>query len=254
MGVPGLEGIPASVLFTLGGAALIAGLARGFSGFGAALIFIPLASAVTGPQVAAPLLLVVDSLLSLGMVPGAWPRAAKGEVATMAIGTVFGVPAGAWILTHSDPVTIRWAISGLIFLLLALLVSGWRYRATPRPSLTAGVGALAGLCSGLAQVGGPPVVAYWLGGQNDAARVRANIVLYFAVSSSFVFVSYAVAGILHTGIIGYALATGPFYGAGIWVGSRMFGRADERLFRRACYGLIALAWLIGLPALDGIIR
>ena len=40
--------------------ALIAGLARGFSGFGAALIFVPMASAVIGPKVAALLLLVVD--------------------------------------------------------------------------------------------------------------------------------------------------------------------------------------------------
>ena len=48
-------------------AALAAGLARGFSGFGAALIFVPLASAVVGPQVAVPLLLVVDGVMERGM-------------------------------------------------------------------------------------------------------------------------------------------------------------------------------------------
>jgi uncharacterized membrane protein YfcA len=254
MPLPGLEGVALATLVMLGVAALAAGLARGFSGFGAALIFIPLASTVVGPKVASPLLLVVDSLLALGMVPGAWPRAAKSEVATMLIGTVIGVPAGAWILTRSDPLTLRWAISCLILALLILLISGWRYRSRPRAPLTVGVGALAGLCSGLAQVGGPPVVAYWLGGNNDAGRVRANIVLYFAISSSLVFVSYIVGGILTTGIIGIALVTAPFYGAGIWLGSRMFGRASEVLFRRASYTLIALAWAIGLPALDGIIR
>ena len=250
----GLEGVTAPTLITLVIAALIAGTSRGFSGFGAALIFIPLASAVVGPRVAAPLLLVVDSLLSLGMVPGAWPRAAKNEVLVMTIGTLVGVPTGAWILSQSDPIFIRWVITGMIFALLALLISGWRYRAKPKVPLTIGVGAVAGLFSGLAQVGGPPVVAYWLGGANDAARVRANIVLYFAISSSFVFVSYILNGLLVTTIIGLALATGPAYGLGIWFGSRLFGRASEVVFRRTAYVLIALAGLIGLPALDGMLR
>lgn len=249
-----LDGVDAATLATLVLAALVAGTSRGFSGFGAALIFIPIASAAVGPKVAAPLLLVVDSILSLGMVPGAWPRAAKRDVAVMAVGTLFGVPTGAWILSRSDPVLVRWVIAAMIFALLTLLISGWRYRARPKVPLTIGVGTVAGLFSGLAQVGGPPVVAYWLGGANDAARVRANIVLYFAVSSSFVFVSYIANGLLNTGIIGLALVTGPAYGFGIWCGSRLFGRASEVLFRRAAYALIALAGLIGLPALDGLLR
>src|ERR1700730_12593677 len=45
------------LLFLLA-SAFIAGLARGFSGLGAALIFMPLASSVVGPKLAAPLLLI----------------------------------------------------------------------------------------------------------------------------------------------------------------------------------------------------
>lgn len=249
-----LDGITAPTLLTLLVAALMAGTSRGFSGFGAALIFIPLASAAVGPRVAAPLLLVVDSLLALSMVPRAWQRAAKSEVMVMTIGTLVGVPTGAWILSRSDPVFIRWVIIGMIFALLALLISGWRYRAKPKVPLTIGVGAVAGLFSGLAQVGGPPVVAYWLGGANDAARVRANIVIYFAISSSFVFVSYLLNGLLVTTIIGLALVTGPAYGLGIWLGSQLFGKASEVLFRRIAYVLIAAAGLLGLPVLDGVLR
>jgi hypothetical protein len=40
----------------------------------------------------------------------------------------------------------------------------------------------------------------------------------------------------------------------IWLGARLFGRASEKLFRGICYGLIAAALIIGLPALDGVIR
>ena len=68
------------------------------------------------------------------------------------------------------------------------------------------------------------------------------------------FVSYILNGLLVTTIIGLALVTGPAYGLGIWFGSRLFGRASEVVFRRTAYVLIALAGLIGLPILDGVLR
>lgn len=59
-------------------------LARGFSGFGAALIFIPLASAIVGPRIASAVLLVVDGVLTLGMIPPAFRMADRREVFIMA--------------------------------------------------------------------------------------------------------------------------------------------------------------------------
>ncbi|MDQ1197919.1 hypothetical protein [Agrobacterium sp. SORGH_AS 787] len=63
-------GLSSSALAFLVLVALSAGLARGFSGFGAALIFVPLASSVMGPQIAVPLLLVVDGVMTLGLYRG----------------------------------------------------------------------------------------------------------------------------------------------------------------------------------------
>ena len=36
--------------------------------------------------------------------------------------------------------------------------------------------------------------------------------------------------------------------------SRLFGRASEATFRRACLGLIAAAVILGLPVLDDVLR
>ncbi len=52
-------------------AAVVAALVRGFAGFGAALIFVPVASAAYGPTVAAPTLLIVDFVLTLPFFVGA---------------------------------------------------------------------------------------------------------------------------------------------------------------------------------------
>lgn len=234
--------------------AVVAGLARGFSGFGAALIFMPVASAIIGPQLAAPLILVVDLVMALPMLPDAWKRANRRDVGTMAIGALVGVPLGGAALALADPLWIRWGIVATVVTLLALLGSGWRYRHRPTPPLTIAVGVTSGLFSGAAQIGGPPIVVYWLSGIIPAVIVRGNIVLYFAVSSVITAVTYLTAGLIGTTVLLLTLATAPFYGAGIYVGSRLFGLASEKTFRRICFSLIAIAAIIGLPLLDHVIR
>jgi uncharacterized protein len=237
-------------LLLLAISAFVAALARGFSGFGSALIFMPLASTAIGPKAAAPLLLIIDGVAAAGLIPDAWRRADKRDVGTMSIGTLAGVPIGAWVLITSDPVLIRWAIALFGTLLLALLMSGWRYRGKPTNAITAIVGAAAGLLSGAAQIGGPPIVAYWLSRPILAATMRANIILYFAISSVITGTTYLAGGLLTPSVVGLALVTGPIYGAGLYAGARMFGLASEITFRRICLALIAVAIALSLPVLD----
>jgi len=249
-----LSGYSAATLIFVATSAVIAGLARGFSGFGAALIFIPLASTVIGPTTAAALLLVVDIVMASPLLPRALSIADRRNVGMMLIGTLIGVPAGTFVLTQADPIAIRWTIAALVLAMLTLLISGWRYHGRPAAPVDVGVGMVAGFFSGVAQVGGPPVVAYWLGAAKEPELVRANIVLYFAVSALITCVSYVIAGLLTTKVIGLALLTGPAYGLGLFAGSHSFGLASEATFRWICYVLIAIAGLISLPVLDGVIR
>ena len=241
-------------LLFLVAAALLAGLARGFSGFGAALIFVPLGSAAVGPKLAIPLLLIVDIVMAAGLLPNAWRQADKRDVGIMSTGAFFGIPAGTYVLASADPLTIRWAIVVLVVVMLLLLVSGWRYHGKPKAPVTVFVGLLAGILSGAAQAGGPPVVAYWLGGAIPRWIVRSNIVLYFAFSSLLSVVTYRVGGLIVREVFLLSLVTAPAYGFGLYVGSHMFGFANDETFRRICYLLIAAAALISLPVLDGILR
>jgi uncharacterized membrane protein YfcA len=234
--------------------ALVAGCARGFSGFGGALIFVPLASSVVGPKLAVPLLLIVDLALTPGLIPKAWGKADRPNVGVMAFGAALGVPAGTYLLTHVDGVMIRWGIVAIVIGLLALLMSGWRYHGRPKAGMTVAVGLTSGLFSGAAQVGGPPVVAYWLGGAFTPQTVRANIVLFFAISSVLSITSYLIAGVLTWQSVQLSILIGPTFALGLFIGSRLFSRANEATFRRICYSLIAAAAIIGLPALDGVLR
>jgi len=151
-------------------------------------------------------------------------------------------------------VTTRWIISGFVFALLMLLLSGWRYRGKDHVPVALGIGALSGFCSGLAQTGGPPIAGYWLGRPVASKVARANIVLFFGASDFFSTVSYAASGLITREVLLFALVVGPVYALGVGIGSLLFGRASETLFRGICYALIALSVVFGLPILDGVLR
>ena len=234
--------------------ALVSGTARGFSGFGSALIFMPMASSMVAPRLVAALLLIIDFVAALPLAPNAWKHADRKATAVMVFGALIGVPIGTWFLSRLDPVTTRWIISGFVLALLMLLLSGWRYRGKDYPAISASIGAVSGFCSGLAQTGGPPIVGYWLGRPLPSAIARANILLFFAASDLFSAVSYALTGLITADALRFSLLVGPVYGIGVLTGAALFGRASERLFRGICYALIAAAVVIGLPALDGVLR
>src|ERR1700689_2667514 len=231
--------VSVNTAFLIGVLALVSGTARGFSGFGSALIFMPLASSIAAPRLVASLLLVIDFIAAAPLLPNAWRHADRKATAVMAAGALVGVPIGTWFLSRLDPVTTRWIISGFVFALLLLLLSGWRYRGKDFPALSIGIGGLSGFCSGLAQTGGPPIVGYWLGRPIASGIARANILLFFGASDFFSVVSYAVSGLLTADAMRFSLLVGPVYGIGVWCGAKLFGRASERLFRAICYVLIA---------------
>ncbi len=234
--------------------AFVSGTARGFSGFGSALIFMPLASSIAAPKLVAALLLIIDFVAAAPLLPNAWKQADRKATAVMVAGALIGVPVGTYFLTRLDPVTTRWIISGFVAALLVLLLSGWRYRGKEHASISVGIGGLAGFCSGLAQTGGPPIVGYWLGRPIPSVIARANILLFFGASDFFSAVAYAVSGLINSDAILLALVVGPVYAVGVWFGASLFGRASENMFRAICYALIAAAVIIGLPALDGVLR
>jgi uncharacterized membrane protein YfcA len=234
--------------------AFVSGTARGFSGFGSALIFMPLASSLAGPRLVAALLLIIDFVAAAPLVPNAWTHADRKATAITVFGALIGVPVGTYLLSRLEPVTTRWIISAFVFASLLLLLSGWRYRGKDYPALSIGIGGLSGFCSGLAQTGGPPIVGYWLGRPIASGIARANILLFFAASDFFSAVSYALAGLITSDAIRFSFLVGPVYGIGVAFGAALFGRASERLFRAICYVLIAAAVMIGLPALDGVLR
>jgi len=234
------------------GIAALSGLVRGFSGFGSALIYMPLISAVYGPRLAAPTLLLIDTLCSLPFAIRAMPHCNWREVTPVSIAGALVLPLGVAALLYVDPLWLRWFIAVLVLVALATLAAGWRYHGKPSVAASLGVGALAGFGAGAVQIGAPPLLVYWLGGQNAAVTVRANIMVYFIMQGSLSMVAYFY-GALFTGeALALSLLLGVPFGLLMVVGARWFHGASDELYRRVAYLIIGAAGLISLPLFDAL--
>ena len=98
---------PPLVLF----AALLAGTVRGYTGFGSAMIFMPVAGAYLGPKTAIGIMWIIDFLMQLPMVRSTWRHARWGEIGPLFIGYVVGLPLGLTLLMTIDPTPVRWVTS-----------------------------------------------------------------------------------------------------------------------------------------------
>src|SRR5260370_4997919 len=146
--------ISISAVIAICAIAFVSAAARGFSGFGSALIFMPLASSMAAPRLVAALLLIIDFVAAAPLVPNAWKHADRKATAVMVSGALVGVPIGTYFLSRLEPVTTRWIISAFVFALLMLLLSGWRYRGKDYPAISIGIGGLFRFIHGLAPSNG----------------------------------------------------------------------------------------------------
>ena len=228
-------------------AAVLSGVVRGFSGFGTAMIYLPLAGTVLSPVTLLITMVVMDGVGPLPNVPRAVRDGKLSEVGWMTLGYILGLPFGLAILFWIDPVTFRWVLSFLILALLVALVSGLRYRGQMTRPLTTGTGVAAGVMSGSVGLAGPPVVLLYVSSTQAVARVRANILLVLLISDILLLVAFGLKGSLTAEAVALgAVLVIPYTLANV-LGARIFDPAREDVYRKVAYAIIAGSALLGLP-------
>ncbi len=91
------------------------------------------------------------------------------------------------------------------------------------------------------QIAGPAPIIFWLGGNNTAATVRANLMVFFVLSDAAACVTYAAQGLITREIVVLSFWLGlPFLFA-MWAGARMFHTASDITYRRIAYVIVAAA-------------
>lgn len=231
----------------LSGAAFLAGAVRGFVGFGAALVFLPLAGRVLDPVDAIAAMIVMEFVGPLPMIPKVLPHVHRADLARLVLGTALALPAGLAALFVLDPDGFRSIVAAAALLMLTGLALGWRYSGPLRPPMVFGTGAAAGFLGGVAGIPGPPVIFIYMASPHPAQVIRANMTLFLLAYDWLMLSVLGLAGRLNGALILTGAALILPYMAGNLFGAALFDPGRERLFRRVAYALIAATAISGLP-------
>jgi uncharacterized membrane protein YfcA len=244
-------------LFALATVAVIAaGVVRGYAGFGFSAIVVGALAIFMSPARIVPAMFILEIAASLSQLPAIRRHIDWSWLMPLAIANLITVPLGVWVLAGFDEVTLRILVGVSLLVLSTILLTGYSRPDSGRPvsaSLRWTTGAISGVMTGVAAVGGLAVAAIFLLTGVAAAQLRATMVaLLFVMDIWALGLSYA-GGIVNWQTLTLAGVLVPAMIVGVHVGHRLFQRdmirnAGQRAFRQRVSLL-----LFGL-ALAGLVR
>lgn len=216
------------------GAVFLAGLLRGYTGFGFAIAAVPMLSLVLPPTAAVPVVLALQAVAGLGdLADPAVRQACHWRSFTgLAVGAALATPLGAWLLGAASADTGRIGIAAIVVAAAGVLTL--RRGALARmpgvvPTLTAGF--VSGLSNGFAGMPGPPVIAYYLAVPLEAAAARASMMVFFCVTGLLGVAATGGALDVPGSLWLTALLSLPSLWLGSWLGARAFAVAPSARYR-----------------------
>ncbi len=240
-----LPGLPWIVAITF-----VAGLVRGFSGFGTAMIYLPVAGQFLPPVWAIVTLGIMDMVGPLPVVPRVWKDVHHRDLGRLFAGAAVMMPVGVAVLLIVDPSAFRYGVSLVAIGLLAVLLSGARYRGDLRAPMVYGIGGASGFLGGAVGMPGPPVILFYMASRHGAAVIRANTMLFLIGYDVMILGVFWVRGLLVAPpmMLGLLLIVPNLLGN--MAGGAIFRPEYEKAYRFVAYAIIAISAVSGLPFLS----
>lgn len=226
--------------------AFLAGLVRGFSGFGLSAVLVASAAFVISPKLIIPTAQTMEVIASIALIPSVWRDVSWKWLTPMAAAYALSIPAGVAALAHWPAPSLR--IVGCVLLLVAsvcLLLDA-------RPKLRDGfplrfaTGIVAGFVAGATSLGGMVASTMLFAVALPARNLRATLIVLFFGGALYSLIWGAWHDVVDGATFSRALWLAPPLLAGIAVGSHGFTHVSEAGFRKAVLAVLAVLSIAGI--------
>jgi uncharacterized membrane protein YfcA len=225
----------------------LAGMVRGATGFGFALIAAMALSQVMPVAVVTPMLMLIEvGLTATILLDGGAKSLNLRRAAPLYVGGAFGVGLGLALFTALSGPMLKIALDAVVLVSAGLALVHVRLPRLDRTWIAVIVGILTGTAVGAFAVGGPIAVVWLLAIGAPPPYMRATLTVFFSGIDVL-----SIAGRFATGtfpreaLIG-ALWLAPIGAAGTFVGGMIFRRLDPTHWRIGVAAFIVVAALMSL--------
>ena len=225
-------------------AIFLAGLIRGFAGFGSGMIMVAVLLSLYNPMLAMPTVLFTELILSLVMLPAVWRDANWRLIMPMVIAAAITAPLGVMVLGVLTQTMAKALASGMIlaFVFLAVFHKTTGRAAVRTDALRAG--GMSGLLGGIAGMTGPPIVAFMLRKVMPPKEVRASLIGYFVIVDGWLLASFSLQTSAGHDYLELGLALLLPLIAGSLLDAWLFPKASARAYRNLALATISAAAVV----------
>jgi hypothetical protein len=219
--------LAAAILITLGAA-----VCQSLTGFGFALVMVPLLSLVWDVKSAVAASTVLGTITLLPLLLEARRHVHVAAAAALLAGSLGGIPLGLLILERTDPEVLK-ILVGVVVIAASILAYRVRevrpMRAGIMPAL--GAGAAGGVLGGSTSMGGPPAIFYLLSTERSVEMFRGTILAFFLPSSLVRIGGLAALGRVTPDVLRFSAIALPAMAIGLVAGAWLRHRVREETFR-----------------------
>jgi uncharacterized membrane protein YfcA len=222
-------------------AVLVGAFIKGYTGFGASMVWVTSLSLVLPPLQVVPMVLMFEVATSVGLLRHVWREVEWRSLWLLLAGTCAATPVGIYALASLPADALRIALALVVLVAAILIWRGFALKEAPGRTATVGVGLLAGFLNGSMAIVGPPVILFYFATPLGVAVGRASMVTYLLGTDSIGTGMFALQGLVGTEILWRTVCFLPVLLLGVAAGHRQFIGTSPDTFRK-----LALLLLMGL--------
>ena len=216
---------------------------RGLTGFGMAIILVPLFGLIVKPGEAVVIGILLQVLIGPVGLKVILADAHRQSALMIAGFAVLATPLGIFLLMHTTPDVARLMIAAIAIGAFLLVLLPQRGELRPGPKETALTGIASGILTGFAAMPGPPVVPFYLRQPIPPKEARASMMLVFFATAIAGTLSAFALGLANGRLMWLSLLLFPSVLLGNWLGAKSFGKVPPALWRSFVAGVLGLAGL-----------
>lgn len=220
----------------------LAAAAQAVTGFGSALVGVPLLAVVVDPVAAVVSVTAVAFVMTTAAVRRERHHLEGSTVRRFVVWGLLGLPIGLAALRLLPPARLTLVMAVVLLLLVGLLAAGIRLPSGPVAQRVAGVTSGALLTS--TGMNGPPLVVMFQAMGMSPLRFRATLQAVFSIQDLLAVVGFAVVGSFSRTALLLVLGGMAGMPLGWAVGDRAFHALSPVVFRRIVLGLLAITAVV----------
>lgn len=227
---------------------LVAAAIRGLTGFGMAIVLVPLLGMIMRPEDAVVLAIILQFIIGPVGLRRILTEADRPSALIIAVIAMATTPIGVWMLASTPPDLARAIIACIAIGAFLMVATSFGAQARPSRFATLATGAAAGVLTGFAAMPGPPVVPYYLRAAFSPHEARGSMMLIFFATAIAGTVSALALGLISVSLVWLSLVLTVPMLAGNALGGLAFGRVPDPAWR----GMVAL--LLGVAGIAAVAR